>query len=74
MTLEKRGQTLVAGSGSNQAVHALANRGKERLAELDADVWRLARQLRGEWRRERYAYLKPLRRNEERPCVELLLK
>jgi hypothetical protein len=54
----KSNHTLVASSGSD-AVHVLPGRGKEELCKLDGDVWRLARQLRGEWRRERYACLQP---------------
>jgi hypothetical protein len=60
MTLEQH--TLVIGDGIPVAtVQAHAAKGVKELAELQAsdhtDVWILARQLRTEWRQERYARL-----------------
>lgn len=60
MTLEQHG-LVVEGGVRVATVQAHAARDVKKLAELQTsdhtDVWRLARQLRTEWRRERYARL-----------------
>jgi hypothetical protein len=60
MTLEQHGP-VVEGSVPVATVPAHAARDRTKLAELQAsdhaDVWSLARQLRTEWRQERYARL-----------------
>ena len=63
MTLEQLSDSLVLRSGApdRTAEHRIADR-KARLDPTPSepwDAWRLARQLRDEWRRERYARLKP---------------
>jgi len=66
MTIEQRG-LVVEGGVTVATVQAHAAKDVRQLAELQAsartqasdhaDVWRLARQLRTEWRQQRYARL-----------------
>ena len=62
MTIEQHG-LVVEGDVPVATVQAHAARDVKKLVELQAsdhtDVWRLARQLRAEWRQERYARLWP---------------
>ncbi len=60
MTLEQHG-LIVEGGVPVASVQANVARDVKKLAELQVsdrtDVWRLARQLRTEWRQERYTRL-----------------
>ena len=60
MTIEQHGQ-VVEGGVPVATVQAHAARYIKKIVELQAsdhtDVWHLARQLRTEWRQERYARL-----------------